>query len=165
MRSKLSVQRLKAAVEDVGPDGCVIHIAHSKGAMITALAAQRLEPHEMRQIEVIVFGGAAAIQRTTSTPFRRCVNYYSVNDPVLPVVPQAAEKLRSGGLVFDDEFCFLAPRSADPILDHKLDGPTYGNALQWEGTRYKHRYRSLVYRTFRPLFLVFMSIVRLLSGK
>jgi hypothetical protein len=155
------VEHLREAISDVGPDGCVIHIAHSQGAIITALASHQLAPEEMRQIEVISFGGAAAIRRTPQTPFRRCVNYSSINDPVLPVVPQAIEALRSGR-VYADEFIFLTPKTGDPIADHSLDGITYDTALQWEGKRFKHKHQSIGYRTLRPLFLSLLSIVRFL---
>jgi hypothetical protein len=111
------VRHLREAISLVGPNGCVVHIAHSQGALITHLAAKQLTPLEMSQIEVLAFGGAAAIRKTPRTPFRRCINYYSVNDPLLLVVPQAAQALRSG-FVGDEEFCFLAPRAGDPIADH-----------------------------------------------
>jgi hypothetical protein len=158
------VEHLREAIAMVGPHGCVIHIAHSHGAIITALASQQLAPEEMRQIEILSFGGAAAIRTTPQTPFRRCVNYYSINDPVLPVVPQAIEALRSGR-VYADEFIFLAPRTGDPIADHSLVGATYDTALQWEGIRYKHKHQSMVSRTLRPLFLLFLSIFRFLYTK
>jgi hypothetical protein len=155
------VEHLREAIAAVGPHGSVIHIAHSQGAIITALASQQLTPEEMRQIEVLSFGGAAAIRTTPQTPFRRCVNYYSINDPVLPVVPQAIEALRLGR-VYADEFVFLAPKTGDPIADHSLVGATYDTAMQWEGIRYKHKHQSMVYRTLRPMFLLFLSIVRFL---
>jgi hypothetical protein len=87
---------LKEAVRKVGKDGRVIHIAHSQGALITYLAIKKLTKEEMRQMEVICFGGAEVIRATEEFPFARCINYYSVNDPLLFVVPQAARALRSG---------------------------------------------------------------------
>ena len=75
----------------VGPKGRVIHIAHSQGALITSLAVKRLTQEEMKQIEVICFGGAEALECSDQFPFARCINYYSVNDPLLFVVPNAAK--------------------------------------------------------------------------
>ena len=144
-------QHLRDAVTSVGPRGCVVIVAHSQGALITYLASKQLTPKEMGQIEVIAFGGAAALRSTPNTPFRRCVNYFSVNDPVLLVVPEAAKALRSG-LVADEEFCFLAPSVGDCIADHNLVGPTYAKALQWEGDLFQLKYRSLASRTFRRFF-------------
>ena len=144
-------QHLREAISAVGPRGCVVIVAHSQGALITFLASKQLTSEEMSQIEVITFGGAAALRSTSNTPFRRCVNYYSVNDPVLLVVPEAAKALRSG-LVSDEEFQFLAPRSGHPIQDHNLVGPTYAQALQWEGILFQNKYKSLVSRTFRRFF-------------
>eukprot|EP01083_Nonionella_stella_P254119 873657_1 len=79
-------------------NGRVILIAHSQGALITYLAIKsgRLTKDEMRHMEVICFGGGEAIRSTPETPFARCINYYSVNDPLLFIVPSAAKALRSG---------------------------------------------------------------------
>jgi hypothetical protein len=146
------VKHLREAVAAVGKRGRVIHIAHSQGALITFLAAKQLTAAEMNQIEVLAFGGAAALRRTVQTPFNRCVNYYSVNDPLLFVVPQAAQALRSG-FVGDEEFCFLSPRIGDPIRDHNLIGPTYLQALTWEGSRFQQRHQSPAYRTMRTVWI------------
>jgi len=145
------VKHLKEAVAFVGKNGRVIHIAHSQGALITFLAAKQLKPTEMSRIEVIAFGGAAALRKTAETPFLRCINYYSLNDPLLWVVPSAEQALRSG-LVADSEFVFLAPRLGDPIQDHHLLAPTYRQALSWEGQRYRVTYHSVVYRLAKAVF-------------
>lgn len=155
-------RHLKDAVKEAGPKGKVIHIAHSQGALITSLAVKRLTKQEMSQMEIICFGGAAAMESTASSPFARCINYYSVNDPLLFVVPSAAKALRSGFMGVggikhhkggggqstasslaalvdpnaEPEFVFLTPRSGYPIQDHGLFGPTYIDALRWEGRRY-----------------------------
>lgn len=121
------VAHLRKALAYVGRRGCVIHIAHSQGALITSLASKQLRPEEMQQIEILGFGGAAAIRRTEQTPFKRCINYYSINDPLLMLVPPAAQALRSGLVGTDSEFCFLAPRIGDPVRDHHLWGPTYAS--------------------------------------
>lgn len=151
------VKHLKDAVHAVGRRGRVIHIAHSQGALVTLLATNQLTPLEMNQMEVICFGGAAVLRKTPATPFSRVVNYYSINDPLLLVVPQAAQALRSGFAAAgreNDEFCFLAPRIGDPIQDHNLLGPTYLQALIWEGQRFQNQYQSLVYQSvLRPLWI------------
>lgn len=155
MRHELGVfflRHLKDAVASVGKRGKVIHIAHSQGALVTFLASRQLTPLEMSQIEVIAFGGAAALQKTPSTPFSRCVNYYAANDPLLLLVPTAAQALRSG-FVANEEFCFLAPRVGDPIADHNLLGLTYGQALAWEGQRFQRKYQSLISRSSRSLLI------------
>jgi hypothetical protein len=148
---------LKEAVTFVGKKGRVIHIAHSQGALLTYLAARQLSPLELSQIEVIAFGGAAALRKTPQTPFARCVNYYSINDPLLFVVPQATQALRSG-FVGDSEFCFLTPRLGDPVRDHNLLGPTYKTALAWEGQRFQNEYQTLIYRTLRPMIVAVVAL-------
>lgn len=77
------------------------------------------------------------------------------------VVPSAAQALRSGLLVGDgdDEFCFLAPRIGDPIRDHNLWGPTYAQALQWEGDRFHQIYVSPVFRIYRFVFLLMQALI------
>ena len=150
-------RHLKEAVAAVGKNGRVIHIAHSQGALLTYLAAKQLTPLEMSQMEVLAFGGAAALRKTPQTPFFRCVNYYSINDPLLWVVPQAAQALKSG-FVGDNEFCFLTPRLGDPIRDHNLLGPTYKTALAWEGQRFQREYQPLIYRMLRPSILALIAL-------
>lgn len=157
-------RHLRQAVTAVGKHGRVIHIAHSQGALITSLAAKKLSPLEMNQIEVIAFGGAAALQRTPMTPFVRCINYYSVNDPLLWLVPSAAQALRSG-FVGDEEFCFLAPRIGDPIGDHDLLGPTYAEALAWEGNRFCQTYQSPLYRMARTMALFMVAMYHIVTVK
>ena len=150
----MNYRHLKDAIQSVGPKGRVIHIAHSQGALITSLAVKRLTKMEMSQLEIICFGGAEALRVTPEFPFARCVNYYSVNDPLLFLVPQAARALRTGFMGTEcsgealakmaantePEFVFLSPRAGDPILDHGLFGPTYLDALKWEGRRYRTLY-------------------------
>jgi hypothetical protein len=155
-------RHLKEAVAEVGKKGRVVHIAHSQGALVTSLAAKRLTPLEMSQIEILTFGGAAALRRTTQTPFHRCVNYYSVNDPLLFLVPSAEQALRSG-FVVDEEFCFLAPRLGDPLEDHRLFGPTYAQALYWEGRRFERHYQSVIRRSTRSTILVMLLLVEAFS--
>ena len=155
------VKHLKEAVAFVGKKGRVIHIAHSQGALITFLAAKRLTPMEMNRIEVIAFGGAAALRKTPETPFFRCINYYSLNDPLLWVVPSAEQALRSG-LVGDSDFVFLAPRIGDPIQDHHLLAPTYLQALSWEGQRYRATYQSVVYRLAKTVFTLVALFFRMM---
>jgi hypothetical protein len=167
------VTHLKEAIRKVGKDGRVIHIAHSQGALITYLAIKKLEKEEMMQMEIMCFGGAEVIRSTKEFPFARCINYYSVNDPLLFIVPQAARALRSGfmGMGYgrmssnsggaegedlvastlaamadpnaEPEFIFLTPREGDPVKDHGLFEKTYLDALRWEGRRYQTLYLPL----------------------
>ena len=146
----------------VGRHGKVIHIAHSQGALLTSLATKQLSADEMNKIEVVSFGGAAALQKTASTPFHRCINYYAINDPLLLVVPSADQALRSG-YVANDEFCFLAPRIGDPIADHSLMGATYAQALYWEGLRFQRQYQSVVYRATRSVVLFILAAFNLMT--
>jgi hypothetical protein len=154
------VLHLRRALADVGRRGCVVHIAHSQGALITQLALPRLRADEMERLEVLAFGGAAVLHKTPATPFRRCINYYAANDPLLVVVPSASQALRSG--LVQEEFCFLAPRAGDPIRDHNLWGPTYGQALQWEGERFQRLHVHPLYRVARSALRAFLALSRIL---
>lgn len=152
------VDHLRENLSKLGKNGYLVHIAHSQGALITHLATQRLTIEEMKRIEVLAFGGAAALRKTPETPFRRCINYYSINDPLLFLVPSASQALRSGFVTDDNEFCFLSPRVGDPIIDHYLLSPTYAQALQWEGSRFQRHYQSSMYRSMRIAFLLISSL-------
>lgn len=75
------------------------------------------------------------------------MNYYAINDPLLFLVPSANKALRSGFLVgiqgqHEPEFVFLSPRDGNPVVDHGLMGPTYMEALKWEGRRFQSQYES-----------------------
>ena len=158
-------RHLKTAVTQVGKRGRVVHICHSQGALVTFLACKKLTPLEMNQIEILAFGGAAALRKTPETPFSRCCNYFSVNDPILLLVPSAVQALRSGFVTSEDEFCFLAPRSGDPIEDHGLLGPTYAQALVWEGQRFQSQYQSLAFRSTRAVVLFWMTVFQIIWTK
>lgn len=152
------VRFLKEAIAQVGKTGLVIHIAHSQGVLITSLAAKRLSESEMSQIELICIGGATSIRKSDYPHFRRIINYWSTNDPLLFIVPSAVQALQSGFLhtnsingQMEPEIVFLSPRAGDPVLDHMLLGPTYSQALAWEGRRYQMSYQSTYTRAMRSL--------------
>ena len=136
---------LKSLCTTIGSRGRVVHIAHSQGALITYLAARQLTPAECSKIEIICFGGAKAICGAEFPHFKRRVNYYSVNDPLLHVCTRAAKALTTGllygpGQNEEPEFVFLSPKGNDPIIDHGLLGPTYKDVMMWEGRRYQMLY-------------------------
>lgn len=141
----------------------VVLIAHSQGALITYLAVQQLNTTEIQKLEVLAFGGAAALRKTPRTPFKRCINYYSINDPILFVVPSAAQALRSG--LAHEEFCFLSPRVGDPIVDHYLLSPTYKSALEWESQRFQREYQNVVQRHVRNFFVFLAAIAEWISSQ
>ena len=154
------VQHLRKALHQRKNERVVL-IAHSQGALITYLAVQQLNTTEIEQLEVLAFGGAAALRKTPRTPFKRCINYYSINDPILFVVPSAAQALRSG--LAHDEFCFLSPRVGDPIVDHYLLSPTYLSALEWESQRFQREYQNVVVRYVRNFCLLLSALVEWIS--
>ena len=108
-------------------------------------------------MECICFGGGAAITRAEFPCFRRIVNYYSVNDPLLFVVPSAAKALQSGIFMAtsgqESEYVFLTPRAGNPAMDHSLLGPTYREVLAWEGRRFQNQYQNAIVRKTRPAVL------------
>jgi len=68
--------------------GHLVHLAHSQGAIVTHLAAKQLTSAEKSRIDVLTFGAAQSID--TSAGFRRVVNFYAMNDPVLYLDVNAA---------------------------------------------------------------------------
>lgn len=86
-------EHLRRLIKQTGRHGKVVHLAHSQGALITYLAAKNLTKAEQEKMEVVCFGGAAAITTDEFPHFSRCVNYYSVNDPLLHVVGSAEKAL------------------------------------------------------------------------
>jgi hypothetical protein len=144
-------EHLRSALQDAGPMGRVLHLAHSGGALLTYLAAKHhLEPGEMERIDVATFGGARSITRKY---FRgRAVNYYAKNDPVVFVDRRAASLLRSGGAGGDvmevlytkhnTSFVFIEGRARNSLRDHSLEGPTYQEALRLEAKAFFERERK-----------------------
>jgi hypothetical protein len=75
---------IRHLLNDVGPNGRVLHIAHSAGAIITYLAAKyHLTNEEKKRIDVITFGGGHSITKKYFPG--RLVNYYAQNDPLVSV--------------------------------------------------------------------------------
>jgi hypothetical protein len=166
------VDYLKRAIHAVGPHGVVVHIAHSQGALITSLAAKLLSADELSQVECLCFGGAAVLTRRDFPSLKRAVNYYSVNDPLLFVVPSASKALQTGvftpppppgtmaAVNAEPEFVFLTPKCGNPTEDHGLLNPTYGEALAWEGRRYQVKYQNPIIRQFiRPAYIFVCQVV------
>jgi len=149
---------------EVSPTGRVVHIAHSQGALITAMALRRLSADEQIFLDVITFGGAAAITVDEFPHLSRRINYYSTNDPLLYIVPAAYTALRSGFTsllssgVSTPEFVFLAPRAGDPVIDHGLLGPTYSVAVAWEGRNFRFAYGSPSRPVLAAALLIMTSI-------
>lgn len=156
------VKHLREALQKRKNESVVL-IAHSQGALITYLAVQQLNTTEIEKLEVLAFGGAAALRKTPRTPFKRCINYYSINDPILFVVPSAAQALRSG--LVHEEFCFLSPRVGDPIVDHYLLSPTYKSALEWESQRFQREYQNVVLRCMRNFFFLLSALAQWISSQ
>ena len=67
---------LRKRLRRMGPNGTVIHIAHSQGAIITYLAAKQLSEEEKARIEVVTFGGARAITREDFKGFKRRYGFW-----------------------------------------------------------------------------------------
>jgi len=148
------VSHLSTEVSKIGSKGRVVHIAHSQGALITYLAARHLTQAQQERIEVVCFGGAAALTSRDFPHFARRVNYYSCNDPLLHVVSNAAKALNTGFLGGftqggEPEFVFLTPKGNDPIIDHGLLGPTYSDIVAWEGRRYQEKFVPVSKRFIR----------------
>ena len=81
------------------------------------------------------------------------------------IVASADQALRSGYVADDSEFCFLSPRTGDPLDEHSLMGLTYMEALSWEGNRFQQVYQGLIYRTTRSILLFCIALWRTLSMK
>ena len=141
---------LRSALKEVGPNGRVLHLAHSGGAILTYLAAKyHLSAAETDRIDVTTFGGGRSI---TQKYFKgRIVNYYARNDPLVLLDRRAGQLVkRVPGLPSDKanittyppcevkdrkhntSFVFLRGVANNPIFDHSMTGPTYLGALKLE---------------------------------
>ena len=89
-------QHLSQQLEAVGSNGVVVHVAHSQGALITALCSRHLSVAQRTRIHVIVLGGAASI---SDREYGSAINYYCSNEPMLYVDSRASRawKIVGGG--------------------------------------------------------------------
>jgi hypothetical protein len=128
---------------EMGPRDRILHLAHSGGAIVTYLAAKHhLSQEETDRIDVSTFGGGRSITRKYFKG--RIVNYYARNDPVLFVDKRASDLMRlTENITFSEvtyskhntSFVFVEGRSRNPILDHSMEGVTYGLALELEAAQ------------------------------
>jgi len=63
-------------------------VVFHQGALITMLASKHLSAADKARIEVLTFGAAQSVD--ASAGFKRAINYYAMNDPVLYVDVAAA---------------------------------------------------------------------------
>lgn len=152
---------LRNALKEVGPNGRVLHLAHSGGAILTYLAAKyHLSVAETDRIDVTTFGGGRSI---TQKYFKgRIVNYYARNDPLVLLDRRAGQLVkRVPGLPSDranittyppcevkdrkhnTSFVFLRGVANNPIFDHSMTGPTYLGALKLEAEDFLQRMARL----------------------
>lgn len=131
---------LRSLLHAVGPNGRVLHLAHSGGAILTYLAAKyHLSVEETERIDVVCFGGGYSI--THKYFHGRLINYYAKNDPLL-LVDRRAGKLskeypKYGEFSISDPkhnttFVFLEGIMKNPIMDHSMEGPTYLQIVERE---------------------------------
>lgn len=152
--AKLLAEHLKRILNELVPNGRILHLAHSGGAILTYLAAKHhLTSAEKERIDVATFGGGRSI---TKKYFKGSLtNYYSQNDPLL-LVDGRANKLAkmspplttSHYMVKDRKhntvFVFLPGLTNNPINDHSMEGPTYHMALQLEIEAFQQRILQLI---------------------
>lgn len=154
---------LRSALQDVGPHGRVLHIAHSGGAILTYLAAKHhLSHQEKNRIDVITLGGGKSITRKYFPG--RVFNYYARNDP-LTILDNRAGKLlrRTSNQTYDivrdakhnTTFVYLAAQANHPLIDHSMLGPTYKYALYLEAEAFKERLQALVSNRLRKTGIVY----------
>lgn len=150
--SRELAEHLRTALQEVEPNGRVLHIAHSGGAILTYLAARHhLSRSEKGRIDIITLGGGKSITRKYF-PGRVC-NYYSRNDPLAILDNRAAKLMRRThnrtyaeirDAKHNTTFVFLAAQANHPIVDHSMLGPTYRYALSLEAAAFKDRLAALL---------------------
>jgi hypothetical protein len=152
--------------DDLHPQGRILHIAHSGGAILTYLAAKHhLSRQEANRIDVITFGGGKSITRKYFST-GRVVNYYARNDPLTIIDMRTNGLLRKyeSGLVslqnttttrerkhgtmnekkHNTTFVFLEAVMNHPLSDHSMFGPTYRMAMDLEADQLKNRMNQLI---------------------
>jgi hypothetical protein len=147
-------EHLRKLIREVGPNGRVLHIAHSGGAIMTYLAAKHhLTAAEKNRIDILTFGGGHSITRKYFDGDGRLVNYYARNDPLVFVDRRAiylnrVAPNRTIAEVLDKKhntsFVFLDGIIGKSLEDHKIDGPTYTMVLEHEAKLFHERLDRLL---------------------
>lgn len=153
--AKRLAEHLRNILEEVGPTGRVLHLAHSGGAILTYLAAKyHLTSQETDRIDLATFGGGRSITRKYFKG--RIVNYYSRNDPLTLVDGRAGALMKHAVSRHDSgksnnsywevrdrkhntTFVYLHGLADNPLIDHSMFGPTYERALRIEAANFKQR--------------------------
>jgi hypothetical protein len=159
--AKRLAEHLRRVLQEVGPSGRVLHLAHSGGAILTYLAAKyHLTSQETDRIDLATFGGGRSITRKYFKG--RIVNYYSRNDPLTLVDGRAGALMKhalsraavGGGKgqqqlqlqshevrdrKYNTTFVFLPGIADNPLIDHSMFGPTYERALRIEAANFRQR--------------------------
>lgn len=160
---------LRNILAEVAPNGRVLHIAHSGGAILTYLAAKyHLNGSETSRIDVITLGPGRSITRKYFQG--RLVNYYAKNDPVVILDKRAGQLIRRTAQAFNwiseklmrnmsyfsvrdakhnTSFIFLNAILNNPIQDHSMYGPTYRIALEMEASAFRKRLEAMVAQSFK----------------
>ena len=76
--AKELAKKWKSLFEEMGPEGRIIHYAHSHGGKITFFAQKYLSQEERAKIEVRSFGSACIIDKEA---YSKVMNYVSCLDP------------------------------------------------------------------------------------
>lgn len=150
---------LRFALDDLHPNGRLLHLAHSGGAILTYLAAKHhLTYQEIARIDVATLGAGKSVTRKYFKGWVR--NYYSRNDP-LTIVDSRANKLlkRSGSAPIQEirdfkhntSFVFIDPLEDNPISDHSMECRTYAIALHLEAQAMKQRMQDILRQQAREI--------------
>lgn len=143
----------RSILASLAPQGRILHLAHSGGAILTYLAAKyHLSSVERSRIDVVTFGGGHSLTKKYFPG--HLVNYYAQNDPCLVVDPRASKlikKVTFNGismiekreLKHNTSYVFVEALTNNPLFDHSMEGPTYRIALLREAQDYQRRLRQI----------------------
>lgn len=145
------------------PQGRILHIAHSGGAIVTYLSAKHhLSKEEKDRIDVVTCGGGRSITRKYFNGY--LVNYYAKNDPCALLDQRAGNLLKRSSyssiiiepkhpwsynstsfwevvkdMKHNTTFIFINAIANHPVLDHSMMGQPYRMALYHEANELRKR--------------------------
>jgi len=130
-------KRLIKEMGGVAAEGAIYHYCHSLGGGDTMNAVFLLTPEERQMIHVFSFGAPVLI--TDGLGLGSFHNYVGVHDPVPIFDPIGLV----GGTIFPSYHLHrLGGFFEFPLLDHAIDGPTYGAQIAELGQQFIERYFS-----------------------
>jgi len=110
---------IRNCISELGKDGILYLILHSKGALVGNVALAGMSPEERNRVVVLAYGPATIIPKSHALEAR---NIFSSRDPVLYLSPISYLRHKIGGTANIE---IVPSKGGFPFMDHSFSSNTY----------------------------------------